>query len=187
MVRFYLNLCCLVGSFLMGRWLVAYYQPLCYLPILPFMPSLMYVCMFMPSSFLWHLFRMLSLFFEISLFTGGGFLTHLSKTASDSISTQWWKFVVCVEAAVRVLEELDARFSMVVVLDALDIVYPKYWLQGDCESSFWKHLTILKEFYGESRHVTRDGKKISVSPVLDSTRLETEQPLFKMAMLANSA
>jgi hypothetical protein len=86
----------------------------------------------------------------------------------------------------KVLEELDARFPVVAVLDALGIVYPQYWLQGDCETSFRKHLTVLKEFYGEPRHVTRDGVWVHVPPVLESTRLEIEQPLFKMAMLANS-
>ena len=34
--------------------------------------------------------------------------------------------------------------------------------------------------------MSRDGGKVLISLVLDSLRLETEQPLFKMAMLANS-
>jgi hypothetical protein len=55
------------------------------------------------------------------------------------------------DAARKFLDELKARFPEVNVLDALEVVYPQYWRQGDCEQSFRKHLTILKDFYGEPR------------------------------------
>lgn len=90
------------------------------------------------------------------------------------------------DAAEKVLRELEVRFPAVPVVDALGVVYPQYWLQGDCEVSFRKHLTVLKDFYGESRYVEKDGTRTAVPPVLDRFKLEAEQPLFKMAMLANS-
>jgi hypothetical protein len=33
----------------------------------------------------------------------------------------------------------------------LGVVYPQYWHQGDCEISFMKHLSVLKDYYGEPR------------------------------------
>ena len=72
------------------------------------------------------------------------------------------------------------------VVDALGVIYPQYWLQGDCEASFQKHLTVIKDFYGESRSVVHDGVRTVAPPILDKYRLESEQPLFKMAMVANS-
>ena len=49
--------------------------------------------------------------------------------------------------------------------------------------SFQKHLTVIKDFYGEPRTTKRDGESIVVPLVLDKFRLESKQPLFIMAML----
>ena len=84
------------------------------------------------------------------------------------------------------LDELEAHFLAVPILGALGIVYPQYWVQEDYKLSFYKHLTIIKDFYGKSRITMLDRKQILVPPVLDKFRLESEQPLFKMAMIANS-
>ena len=63
----------------------------------------------------------------------------------------------------------------------------QYWLQGDYEATFRKHLTMIKDFYGELWSVVHDGVCIVAPPVLDKYGLESEQPLFKMAMVANSS
>jgi hypothetical protein len=90
-------------------------------------------------------------------------------------------------AAQKLLDELKARFPSVVVLDALGVVYPQYWKQDDCDTSFCKHLNVLKEFYREPKWVGKEGEKRLIPAVLDKYKLESEQPLFKMAMVSNSA
>ena len=72
------------------------------------------------------------------------------------------------------LEELDARFPAVAMLDAFGVVYPHYWLQGDCESIFRKHLSLIKEFYGEPKYTIRDNVQIVVPPILEKYRLKSE-------------
>jgi hypothetical protein len=74
-----------------------------------------------------------------------------------------------------------------VVLDALGVVYPQYWEQDNYDTSFCKHLNVLKEFYGEPKWVEKKGEKRLIPAVLDKYKLESEQPLFKMAMVSNSA
>ena len=45
---------------------------------------------------------------------------------------------------------------------------------------------MIKDFYGEPRFVVHDGVRSVAPPILDKYRLESEQPLFKMVMVANS-
>ena len=90
------------------------------------------------------------------------------------------------DVAEKVLLELEVRFPTVDVMDALGVIYPQYWLQGNYEASFRKHLTMIKDFYGEPRSVVHDGVRIVAPSILDKYRLKSEQPLFKMAMVANS-
>ena len=81
---------------------------------------------------------------------------------------------------------LNVHFPAVGVLDVLRVVYPQYWLQRDCEASFWKHLIVFKDFYDEPRFIVHDGVQSIAPPILDKYHLESEQPLFEMAMVANS-
>jgi hypothetical protein len=90
-------------------------------------------------------------------------------------------------AAEHLIAEMKSRFPSHSVLDALGVVYPQYWQQGDCEVSFRKHLNVLKDFYGEPKWIGEGAEKKLIPPVLDRYRLECEQPLFKVAMMANSA
>jgi hypothetical protein len=60
------------------------------------------------------------------------------------------------------------------MLDAMGVVYPQYWCQGDCEQSFRKHLTVLKDYYGEPWWVGTDENKRLIPPVLDRYKLESE-------------
>jgi hypothetical protein len=40
----------------------------------------------------------------------------------------------------QLIQELQRRFPEHIVLDALGIIYPQYWLQPDVEITFSKHL-----------------------------------------------
>jgi hypothetical protein len=90
------------------------------------------------------------------------------------------------EVAQKLIDESKARFPSVAVMDALGVVYPQYWLQGDAEVSFRKHLTMLQDFYCEPKYVGKDSAMQLVPPILDRFKLEVEQPLFKVAMLNNA-
>jgi hypothetical protein len=90
------------------------------------------------------------------------------------------------EAAQKLIDESKARFPSVAVMDALGVVYPQYWLQGDAEVSFRKHLTVLQDFYCEPKYVGTGSAMQLVPPILDRFKLEVEQPLFKVAMLNNA-
>ena len=79
-----------------------------------------------------------------------------------------------VDTVEKVLEELDTRFPIVAMLDALGMVYPQYWLQGDCEANFQKHLMVIKEFYGKPRSTMHDGCQIVVPHILDKYSLECQ-------------
>jgi hypothetical protein len=88
-------------------------------------------------------------------------------------------------AAQKLLDELKARFPTVAVLDALGVVYPEYWEQDDCDTSFHKYLNVLKEFYREPKWVGKEGEKKFIPTMLDKYKLESKQPLFQMAMVSN--
>jgi hypothetical protein len=47
-------------------------------------------------------------------------------------------------AAKTLIQQLETRFLAHGVMDALGIVYPQYWLQVDYETSFPKHLVVIK-------------------------------------------
>jgi len=71
-------------------------------------------------------------------------------------------------------------------MDALSLIYPQYWLQGNCEASFRKHIDVIKKKFGEPKWIFgKEGNKL-VPPVLDYSLLELQQPMFKLAMFSNS-
>jgi hypothetical protein len=55
---------------------------------------------------------------------------------------------------------LDAQFPRQVVMDAMGIVYPQYWLQTNANVTFPQHLEVLKNFYCSSHPCgqPKDGK-----------------------------
>lgn len=69
------------------------------------------------------------------------------------------------------------------------MLYPQYWLQGDCDISFCKHLKILQEFYGEPKWLGKEGheNRKLIPPMLDRFKLDDKQLLFKVAMIHNVA
>ena len=94
--------------------------------------------------------------------------------------------LLCAEGAIKLMDKMAGRFPDHNLMDALGIVYPQYWLQGDCAASFRKHLDIIKDFYGEPKWIGQDENKRCVPAVLDKSLLELEQPLFRIAMIANA-
>jgi len=71
-------------------------------------------------------------------------------------------------------------------MDALGVMYPQYWLQDEAEETFTKHLAVLMEYYCEPKLVEVDKVKHLIPPVLDRHSLETQQGLFKLAMVNNA-
>jgi len=86
----------------------------------------------------------------------------------------------------QLIDEFKSRFLAYGVMDALRVVYPQYWLQGDCETNFQKYLDVNKKFFGESRKIYKEEGKKLVPLVLDCFLLELQQPMFKLAMLSNA-
>jgi hypothetical protein len=76
-------------------------------------------------------------------------------------------------------------------LDAFGIIYPQYWQQEGADESFQKHLQVLKDFYSGSRLVNEgkplveDERPFSAPELLDASKLDTQQGLFKVSMKAN--
>lgn len=68
----------------------------------------------------------------------------------------------------------------------MGILYPQYWLAGDCESTFEKHLRILMDYYGHGKIIGKDNDKVLVPALVDRERLLSQQGLFKLAMRSNA-
>jgi hypothetical protein len=52
--------------------------------------------------------------------------------------------VLCgLAGATKFLMELKIRFPTHGVMNALEIVYPQYWLQQDCDAFFANHLQVF--------------------------------------------
>jgi len=75
-------------------------------------------------------------------------------------------------AARKLMDEMKSKFLDHNLMDALGVVYPQYWMQGDCDASFCKHLDIIKNFCGESKWIGEDDTKRLVPAILDKFLLE---------------
>jgi hypothetical protein len=84
------------------------------------------------------------------------------------------------------VNELESRFPAQNVLQAMGILYPQYWLAGDCESTFEKHLRILIDHYGQPKIIGKENDKIHVPALVDPDRFVSQQGLFKLAMRSNA-
>jgi hypothetical protein len=62
-------------------------------------------------------------------------------------------------AAEKLITELEARFPSSSLMDALGFVYPQYWLGGNAEEDFDRHLAILKDHYGRTKKFAVPPKK----------------------------
>lgn len=95
-------------------------------------------------------------------------------------------FFWCAGAARQLLRELESRFPSNNVMDAMGIMYPQYWLQSGAEETFPRHLSILMEYYCEPKLIEAEKVKRLVPPIVDRHSLETQQGLFKLAMVNNA-
>ncbi len=46
--------------------------------------------------------------------------------------------------------KLEQRFPNHELMNALGVIYPQYWLQLDCESTFTIHLNVIKQLYTQA-------------------------------------
>ena len=70
-------------------------------------------------------------------------------------------------AAFALIKEMDSWFLLQNVMQAMGILYPQYWLQGDCEESFSKHIRVLMDYYGHGKILGKDNNKVLVLALID--------------------
>ncbi len=71
------------------------------------------------------------------------------------------------------VQELETRFLAHGVMDALGIMYPQYWLHVDYETSFPKHLVVIKITFYSSKTQLLDGVETFVPKVLNASDLDS--------------
>ena len=69
--------------------------------------------------------------------------------------------VDCVATVARLIKELADRFPVAPLMDALGMIYPRYWLDADCEANFKCHLVVVKEHYGYNKKFSKKTKDVS--------------------------
>lgn len=109
------------------------------------------------------------------------------KPSFIAVSNSGWLFGLwCAVAAPQVQYEMKSRFPDHATMDALGVVYPQFWAQGaSAQVSFSKHLDVLKQYYCEPKYIqTTEGQRL-IPPVLDQWKLDTQQGMFKTAMMSN--
>jgi hypothetical protein len=55
--------------------------------------------------------------------------------------------VQCTATCDLLVFELERKFPNHKLMNALGIIYPQYWLQPNCESTFMDHLALIKHHY----------------------------------------
>ncbi len=89
----------------------------------------------------------------------------------------------CLAGAIKTLiQELETRLPTHGLMDALRIVYPQYWLQVDYETSFPKHLVVIKIVFCSSKTLLLDGVETFVLKVLNANDLDSQQGMYKLTM-----
>jgi len=77
------------------------------------------------------------------------------------------------EVAENVLAEITSRFLAILVMDALGMFYPQYWLQKKNCEHFDQHFIFLKDHYsGQNRIIgANTSKELFVDPIILWARL----------------
>jgi hypothetical protein len=72
------------------------------------------------------------------------------------------------KVVVGLIEELNVRFLKQLVLNAMGVVYPQYWLQANVDNIFPRHLKVLKSFYCTPRPcgIAINGKLTQMMPTI---------------------
>ena len=81
-------------------------------------------------------------------------------------------FMCFADAAEKLVVELQARFPLSSLMDAFGFVNPQYWLDGNAEEDFDRHLAVLKEHYRHTKKYAVPLKKARASEVGKDVRLE---------------
>jgi hypothetical protein len=85
-----------------------------------------------------------------------------------------------IATCVLLVLELEWRFLDHELMNVFEIIYPHYWLQLDCESTFVDHFTLIKDHYCIAKKVGTNGKW--VSEPLSRDVLDLHSFLFKLTM-----
>jgi hypothetical protein len=64
------------------------------------------------------------------------------------------------EAAKKLVHELGARFPAHSLMDALEMVYPQYWIADDSTENFKKHMEVLKIHYYKPRTTVKKNSNL---------------------------
>lgn len=65
-------------------------------------------------------------------------------------------------------------------------MYPKYWMQPDCEKTFPHHLSIIKAHYCTSQIYGTTDLMQTIELLLKSDKLNDQASMFKRTMIANA-
>ena len=91
------------------------------------------------------------------------------------------------EAAEHVIKEVRGCFPSHNIMDALGLVYPQYWLNGNPQALFQGHLDLVKKHYGEPKWIRKGTpEELCIPPILDAGKLEEQQHLFRVTMVHNA-
>jgi len=82
--------------------------------------------------------------------------------------------VLCgLAGATKILMELKIKFPTHGVMNALEIVYPQYWLQQDCDAFFANHLQVFKIAFCCGKTIRKvDEQKVQMHKLLYATNFD---------------
>jgi hypothetical protein len=97
----------------------------------------------------------------------------------------------CAAVAELLISQLDRRFPNCEIMEALEIVFPQYWLQDKCDELFPVHLQVIKGWFcGMRTMAVGSGEERQVKQVaapLDKHQLDLQLCLFKLTMKSHAA
>jgi hypothetical protein len=70
-------------------------------------------------------------------------------------------------------------------MNAIEIIYPKFWVQPKVKHFFLAQLGILKTHYCHGKNI--GANQIYISSLFNELKLKAQASFFKVMMLANSA
>lgn len=126
-------------------------------------------------------------------FFGHTYMQYKCCTLMGLLSWVWkvdWLVVVevvkkqCSSATQRLIEELDQRFPSQEIMNAIDIIYPQFWLQLEVKHDFLVQLNILKSHYCHMKHIGVNC--VFNLPLLDEVLLDKQTYFFKITMMSNA-
>jgi hypothetical protein len=90
-------------------------------------------------------------------------------------------------AAMKMTMELEHRFPSCQIMDALNIVYPQFWLAEVNERELQLHLGVIKKVFGHSKEMeTSPDKWERTREIVSPSALDKQLECFRIAMASNS-